>query len=211
MKTRIVCSLIACLVLLMLQLQVTVQSESVTTEPFMPLSLQEGLIVGESAWKTTRIQSGGAYSAKNLEGRTRFDDPTNGSWELDVAASKFDPGPAWKKQTRIYKADGKTIKMVATGVNGHGKRIRFEYAGAYDGKDYPVKGNPRVETIAQERIDYYTVKTTTKRDGKITATSTRVISNDGKVMTITSQGTDEKGVTFNNTLVLRKRQKQSRP
>jgi hypothetical protein len=68
-----------------------------------------------------------------------------------------------------------------------------------------VAGNPRVGTIAQERVDAYTAKTTTKRDGKITATSVRVISKDGKTMTITSTGTDEKGVAFNDTLVFHKR------
>lgn len=45
---------------------------------------------------------------------------------------------------------------------------------------------------------------TTKRDGKIIATSTRVISKDGKTMTINTSGTDEKGIAFNNTVVLRK-------
>jgi hypothetical protein len=133
------------------------------------------------------------------------DDPTNGTWDLDVAASKFDPGPGPKSQTRTYRADGKTIKMVATTINADGKELHIEYAGAYDGKDYPVTGNPRVETIAQERIDFHTVKTKTKRGGKVTATTTRVVSQDGKTMTITGTGTDEKGMAYNNTLVLRKR------
>jgi hypothetical protein len=131
-------------------------------------------------------------------------DPTDGIWDLDVAASKFDPGPGPKSQTRTYKADGKTIKMVATTINADGKELHIDYAGAYDGKDYPVTSNPRVETIAQERIDFYTVKTKTKRGGKVTATTTRVISQDGKAMTITGTGTDEKVVAYNNTLVLRK-------
>jgi hypothetical protein len=132
------------------------------------------------------------------------DDPTDGTWLLDVGASKFNPGPGPQSQARIYKADGKNIKMIALTIDAQGKQIHIEYAGAYDGKDYPVTGNPRVETIAQERIDFYTVKTQTKRGGKVTATTTRVISQDGKTMTITGSGTDEKGVELNNTLVLRK-------
>ena len=95
--------------------------------------------------------------------------------------------------------------MIATTIDANGKELHIEYAGAYDGKDYPVTGNPRVETIAQERIGLYTVKTKTKRGGKVTATTTRVISQDGKTMTITGTGTDEKGVAYKNTLVLRKR------
>jgi hypothetical protein len=137
--------------------------------------------------------------------QTNSNDPTDGTWDLDVAASTFDPGPGPKSQIRTYTADGKTIKMVATTINADGKELHIEYAGAYDGKDYSVTGNPRVETIAQERIDFYTVKTKTKRGGKVTATTNRVISQDGKTMTITGSGTDEKGVAYNNTLVLRKR------
>ena len=118
------------------------------------------------------------------------DDLLSGTWELDAAASRFDPGPARKTDIRIYKVDGSVIHMTGKVVFADGKSINAEYTGAYDGKDYPVAGNPRVGTIAQERVDAHTAKTTTKRDGKITATRVRVISKDGKTMTITSTGTD---------------------
>jgi hypothetical protein len=106
---------------------------------------------------------------------------------------------------RVYKVDGNVIHMTGKVVFADGKSINAEYTGAYDGKDYRVAGNPKVGTIAQERVNDYIAKTKTKRDGKITATSTRVISKDGKTMTISSTGTDEKGVAFNDTLVFHKR------
>ncbi|HEV8285378.1 MAG TPA: cupin domain-containing protein [Chitinophagaceae bacterium] len=146
----------------------------------------------------------GAYHKERWDSIMNTADLTNGTWELDIAASVFKPGPGWKKQTRIYTSDEKNIKMIATGIRENGESTRFEYTGAYDGKDYPVTGNPKVETIAQDLIDKYTVTTKTKRDGKITAVSIRVISMDGKTMTITTSGTDEKGVAFYNTLVLRR-------
>jgi len=132
-------------------------------------------------------------------------DLLDGTWDLDVAASKFDPGPARKSDTRVYKVDGNTIHFKGTAVFADGKSMTAEYTGAYDGKDYPVAGNPKVGTIAQERVDDYTARTTTKRNGKITATSTRQISKDGGTMTITTSGTDEKGVPFKDILVFRKR------
>jgi hypothetical protein len=133
------------------------------------------------------------------------DDLLSGAWELDTAASKFEPGPARKSDIRIYKVEGNLILMTGKVVLADGKSIDIEYTGAYDGKYYPVAGNPKVGTIAQERLDDCTARTTTKRDGKITATSTRVISKDGKTMTIHSTGTDEKGVKFSDTLVFHKR------
>jgi hypothetical protein len=132
-------------------------------------------------------------------------DLLDGIWELDTAASKFNPGPARKSDIRVYRVDGNIIHMTGKVVFADGKSINAEYTGAYDGKDYLVAGNPKVGTIAQERVNDYIAKTTTKRDGKITATSTRVISKDGKTMTITSSGTDEKGVAFNDILVFHKR------
>jgi mannose-6-phosphate isomerase-like protein (cupin superfamily) len=162
---------------------------------------------GSAEWKkriTSLSEKYGSYMGEKWDSILKAADPANGTWELDTAASVFNPGPGWKKQTRIYTADGKNIKMMAIGERDSGESIRFEYSGAYDGKDYPVTGNPKAETIAQELIDRYTVRAITKRSGKITSRSTRIISKDGKTMTITNGGTDEKGNAFSNVLLLRK-------
>ena len=95
--------------------------------------------------------------------------------------------------------------MTSKVIHGDGRAEDIQFDAALDGQDYAPTGNPRVETIAQVRVDAHTVKTTTKRAGKVTATSVRSVSKDGTTMTITTTGTDEKGVTFNTTLVFRKR------
>jgi hypothetical protein len=38
-------------------------------------------------------------------------DLLDGIWELDTAASKFNPGPARKSDIRVYKVDGNIIHM----------------------------------------------------------------------------------------------------
>jgi hypothetical protein len=88
-------------------------------------------------------------------------DLLGGTWDLDIAASKYDPGPERKSDTRIYRVDGNTIHFTGTVIFADGKSINVEYTGAYHGKDYAVAGNPKVGTIAQERVDDYTAKTTT--------------------------------------------------
>jgi hypothetical protein len=133
-------------------------------------------------------------------------DPMVGTWDLDVSASSFNPGPGRTRDTRTYKVDGDRIHLTGTVVHADGRVENIQLEAVIDGKDYAPTGNPRVETIAQVRVDAYTVKTTTKRGGKVTATSTRQVSKDGKTMTITTAGTDEKGVAFDNTLVFRKRE-----
>ena len=95
--------------------------------------------------------------------------------------------------------------MTGTVLHADGRVEDIQFEAALDGKDYAPTGNPRVEAIAQVRIDAHTIRTTTKREGKVTATSTRQVSKDGKTMTIETTGTDEKGMAFKNTLVFRKR------
>jgi hypothetical protein len=126
--------------------------------------------------------------------------------DLDAAASRFDPGPGRTRDTRTYKIDRDRIHLTGTVVHADGRVENIQFDAVLDGKDYAATGNPRVETIAQVRVDAYTVKTTTKRDGRVTATSTRQVWKDGRTMTIHSTGTDEKGASFDNTLVFRKRE-----
>lgn len=133
-------------------------------------------------------------------------DPIDGTWDLHVSASTFNPGPGRTRDTRTYTVDGDRIRLTGTVVYADGRVENIQFDAVLDGKDYAPTGNPRLETIAQVRVDVYTVKTSTKRGGKVTATSTRQVSKDGKMMTITTMGTDEKGIAFNNTLVFRKRE-----
>jgi len=55
----------------------------------------------------------GVYNGEKWEGITSAEDPTDGTWELDVRASKFNQGSSWRRQTQIYKADGRNIEMIA--------------------------------------------------------------------------------------------------
>ena len=52
-----------------------------------------------------------------------------------------------------------------------------------------------------KRIDDNTSEATLKKAGKVVRNAKRVISKNGKVMTITMSGTDEKGEKINNVAV----------
>jgi hypothetical protein len=133
-------------------------------------------------------------------------DPMDGRWELDVSASTFNPGPPRTRDTRTYRVNGDRISLTGTVAFADGRVENIELDAALDGKDYAPTGNPRADTVAHVRVDPFTVKTTSKRGGNVVATGTRRVSKDGKTMTITTSGTDEKGVAFNNTLVFRKKE-----
>ena len=131
-------------------------------------------------------------------------DPLAGTWELNVAKSKFSPGPSPKSQTRIYETSGQTVKYTGKGVDGEGKPSLIQWTASYDGKEYPITGDPGADAISFKRIDASRIDFTQKKAGKVVGTGTRSTT-DGKVMTVTYSGTNAKGQAFNNVMVFEKR------
>jgi|SRR5882724_1766349 len=131
-------------------------------------------------------------------------DPAAGTWELNVAKSTFSPGPAPKSLTRTFEVNGTDVKYSAKGVDAAGKPTLMEYTAKYDGKDYPVAGSPDFDTISLKQVDPATSVATLKKSGKLVQTTTRVVSKDGKTLTLTVKGKNAKGQAVNNVMVFDK-------
>lgn len=131
-------------------------------------------------------------------------DPFIGTWTLNVAKSKYNPGPPPKSITATYEAAGQGVKVTTKGVDAEGKPTATQYTANYDGKDYPVAGQPDWDTTAVKRIDAYTVEFTRKRGGKVVQTGTNVVSKDGKTRTITAKGINAKGEKISNVTIWEK-------
>jgi hypothetical protein len=136
---------------------------------------------------------------------TQGTDPLVGTWELNVAKSKYSPGPAPKSETRTYVVAGPDIKATAKGIDSTGKPTTGEWTINYDGKDRPQTGNPDADTLSLKHIDAYNTEVTQKKAGKVVMTGTRTISKDGKTMTITTKGTNAKGEPMITVEVFEKR------
>ena len=124
-------------------------------------------------------------------------DPSIGSWKLNVAKSKFTPGPPIKGDTRSYAVNDEGWLIVTTEtIQPDGTRTGVRFAAKFDGKAYPQIGRfaPTVTLITYEPVDRLTLKYT-QRDtsGKILSTNTRTVSADGKTMTIEQRSTDAQG------------------
>jgi hypothetical protein len=127
-------------------------------------------------------------------------DVNMGTWKLNEAKSKFAPG-ASKNNSVVYEAAGDNVKATVDGTDGNGKPTHSEWTGKFDGKDYPVTGDPASDTRSLKKIDDRTLDLTVKKDGKVTTTGRIVVSADGKSRTLTSSGTDAKGKKVKNTAV----------
>jgi hypothetical protein len=127
-------------------------------------------------------------------------DPQMGTWKLNEAKSKITPGTT-KFTTVTFKNMLGNIKVSNDGVDGNGKPIHVEWSGKFDGKDYPVTGNPDSDARSYTKVNDRTLQVTVKKNGKVTATAQTVVSADGKTRTSTVSGTTVKGKKFHNTVV----------
>jgi hypothetical protein len=128
-------------------------------------------------------------------------DPVLGTWQLNVARSQFTPGPGWQSQIRVYQATPEGVAVNWTGVDAKGGKMQVSYTYAYDGRDYPMLGSASYDTLNAVRIDERTVRSEEKRDGKTVGIAVRTVSPDGKVLTITDEGTTRRGQHFSQLLV----------
>jgi hypothetical protein len=131
-------------------------------------------------------------------------DPAVGTWQLNVAKSSFTPGPALKSQTRTYAQSGQGISLVAKSVSADGKESTTRMTYQYDGKDYPVTGDPDYDGIAVKQIDANTAEAVLKKGGKTVGKTVRKVSQDGKTLTLNSSLTAASGQKIESVLVLDK-------
>jgi hypothetical protein len=128
-----------------------------------------------------------------------------GTWKLNLAKSKFNPGPAPRSMTVVYAPSPKGRMSIVVDLEpAEGAPLHWEVTVADDGKDYPVKGNPNFDSASYKRIDDHTSETTFKKDKKVVATNTRELSADGKTLTITNKGTTTDGKPRIDVQVLEK-------
>jgi hypothetical protein len=124
-----------------------------------------------------------------------------GIWKLNVAKSKYSPGPAPKDGTLTVESQPDGLKITIHGTDAEGKAVHMEFSPKYDGKDVPATGMQGADTISMKKIDDYTVESVSKKGGKPLVTTRSTVSKDGKTRTSTQKGTNAKGEKVNNTIV----------
>lgn len=131
------------------------------------------------------------------------DNPLVGTWKLNVAKSKFDPGPAPKSLTRTVEAQGDGVKYTFDGVAADGKPISYSFSVGFDGKNNPISGTTPTgaDTISAKKVDSNHYVATQKKGDKVLVTSKVAVSKDGKVTTVEASGTTAAGVKTHDVQV----------
>jgi hypothetical protein len=135
------------------------------------------------------------------------DDPRIGTWLLNVARSRYTPGPPPAKEIRTYTAVGHTTNVSVESVDQHGTRVSLQYVAAENGKDYPITGLASADAIAMRRIDGRTFEADTKKNGKIIGTTRGEISTDGRVLKLTFKSISPAGQAITNVAVYDKQRR----
>ncbi len=99
----------------------------------------------------------------------------SGSWEMRRIKNIDGRGP-----TTTYQSTTDGMKVSAGGST---------FEARFDGKDYPVQGDPGRSTVSLKLLNHDTIKQTDKHDGRVIRITRLVVSRDGNSMKVES--TDE--------------------
>lgn len=125
-------------------------------------------------------------------------DPNMGTWKLNEAKSTL-PAGIMKNTTVVYAPAGDAIKVTTDGTTGDGKPVQTEWTGKFDGKDYPLTGDPSANGRSYTKVNDHTLELTNKMNGKVTVTGRITISADGKMRTLKASGTAPDGKKISYT------------
>src|SRR5579863_2683253 len=126
-------------------------------------------------------------------------DPVVGTWKLNVEKSKFSHGNELTAGTRVYtESKGVyTLEQKLTGADGKERSNRVQYS---NGKEMK-QDTGAVDSTLAKKVDANTWDFELKKDGKTVGRVHRVISADGKTLTVHNTGAQLSGSTGEETLV----------
>jgi len=141
----------------------------------------------------------GLIAAGTASTRAQARSPFAGVWELDRYKSVYDP-IATAPERRIL-----TLEVAGDQLTSTTRTWRNSVAGdvtytaAFDGKEYPTAAAGT--TVAFKRVNATTVERTARLMGNVAEVATWSVSADGKMLTITTKGTDTEGTPYSSTQI----------
>ena len=125
----------------------------------------------------------------------------DGTWKLNAKKSHLGRGMGRNNTVKYEMSFPFQTKVTIDGMDAKGKPMHDEWVGAFDGRDYPVKGDPESDARSYRKIDDRTMEFWVKRGGKVMASGKVVVAPDGKSRTVTTNGMGPKGKKTHTTAV----------
>ena len=125
--------------------------------------------------------------------------PFNGTWKFNPSKGQLTP-PIPKSDVAHIQADDETFKFSDETVDADGKETKSSYEAKFDGRDYPIVGDPDHGTVSLQRVSDHEIKVTVKKGNKVDSELDVVISKHGRTATSKytdySQGKPQKGIAI---------------
>ena len=132
-------------------------------------------------------------------------DSSAGTWKLNLAKSKYSPGPPPRSSTLTFKVEGQTLTAVTEGIDAQGNPTKVVHGPyVYDGKSYPVTGARAYDAASYRIVNDSTDEITRTKTGKVVQTVAEVLSADARTLTFTTTGVNANGQQINNVAVYEK-------
>ena len=128
--------------------------------------------------------------------------PIAGVWKLNTEKSNVRlPEGAIEIRQYAMRADGYLVGLLITNSTQAGYHF-LQFTAKSDGKDYPeysdaivseliVKGAPTPRTYSETLDDEFTTDWTDKVNGRVTGHGKKIVSKDGRTLTITVDGSPQ--------------------
>jgi hypothetical protein len=112
-------------------------------------------------------------------------DPLAGTWQLNVAGSKYATAAPPKSQTTTLRGVDGGLHEIVERLNADGTTTKWDVTAKYDGRDYPVTGDPSRDTVAMTKVDPRTVDIVNKKAGAVVSRMRIVVAPGGRSRTNT--------------------------
>jgi hypothetical protein len=129
--------------------------------------------------------------------------PLAGTWQADVAHSKFIGRQPYRTGRMTFVPEpGGQVHVIADVVTANGALFHFEYSGPEDGTELAVTGNPYYDHAAIAWTDARTMVRTELRAGRKIGTTTMTLAPDGKTFIAkSSRTTPEDGHVYTSEIL----------
>ena len=133
-----------------------------------------------------------------MPGLSAQDEPFLGIWELNLAASSITRGAAPRIETIVNIAEPGGFRSMLAVVGDKSTSVEIHHYN-FDGSFHQTEGSDLRE-LSFKRVDQKTIEQDTRRSGTITVRRHIQLSNDGKTMTLTANGTTGGGQKYTNDI-----------
>jgi hypothetical protein len=142
---------------------------------------------------------------------TASSDPFVGKWTLDVQRSKFPAGACPTSMVIEMEAAEHGIRYHSETTYPNSSTTQSNYRAQYNGQQAVVMGaRGMLLPVSLKKIDSHTVVASYTRLMQLVATSRRVVSADGKTMTITTVSKDPSGKRITTIGVYRRQSDETK-